>query len=178
MNLLIAGIGANLTFGVLSSFAATTRGVVDLIGTIKQSGGPDIKKAIDELDLEATLKIIHCMVSEIYVDDQTPGTIIICLKSLMDVIRMIYDELGKINYRLQYNNSLWFGLTFRSYRFINCESRLRTYMIVLENRKKLLIDIINMQNRMFKNQTIFTPEITGACTKNIEMITHDNLKLS
>lgn len=177
MNLLIAGIGANLTFGVLSSFAATTRGVVDMIGTIKQSCGPDIKKAIDELDLETTLKIIHCLVSEIQIDDRTPETIHVCLKSLMDVVRLIYDELGRINYRLQYNNSLWVGKTFRSYRFINCESRLRTYMIVLENRKKLLIDIINMQDRMVRNQNIFTPYIPNSCSKNIDMVTPENKRL-
>jgi len=155
MNLLIAGIGANLTFGLLSSITSTTKGIYDMIDYIKHTGSTDIKKTIEELDLEATIKIIHCTIAEIYIDHDTPSALHVCLKSLIDVIKLIYTELEKINNRIKYNNSLWVGKTFRSYRFANCEKRLRSYMKILESRKKLLIEILGIRGQMIKNQDIY-----------------------
>lgn len=154
MNFFVSSMGSNITISLLSSFASTSKGIYGLIAQMKHSGKSDIKKVIDDMDLLTTLKIIQCLIMEIDMNKEQPITLQICLKSLIEIIHSIHEELEKINYRLQYNDSLWIGRTIRSYGFNNCEKRLDAYIKKLENRKKLLIDILSVKNHMFRNQHI------------------------
>jgi hypothetical protein len=154
MNILIGALGANLTIGFISSITSATTGICSVVDRIRQSSAVDIKRVIDELDIELTVKMIQCMISEINLDQHSPATLQVCLKGLIDCLKEITDELAKICYRLQYNESLWLGQSIRGYGFENCHARLRASMKRLENRKNMLLQTLSVKDSMYRNKQL------------------------
>jgi hypothetical protein len=156
MNYLVAGLGANITVGLISAITATTNSVYTLSTNISKStstGSEEIKQIIKETDLETKIKVIQYLLCEINIDEHSPNTIHYCIKSINDAINDILDELEKINYRMQYNNNIWVGASIRSYGFKNCRRRLIAYVKTLENRYTTLMSILSVKDKMYRKRT-------------------------
>ena len=160
MNFVIGVIGANLTLGVISGITGTANSIYTLSSTILQTtanGANEIKQIIRETDLEIKIKTTQLLLCELKINENSPNTVIYCIQAIKDAIREIADELDKIYYRMQYNNSLLFGATIRAYKFHNCKSRLHAKLKNLESRNQSLISIMTIQNLMYKND-LFTEQ--------------------
>ncbi len=157
MNLIIGAIGTNLTLGLISGIAGTTNGVYTMISNIAKStanGANEIKQIIKETDLEVKVKTVQFLLCEIEVNNGSSHTLQYCVKSIKDAIKDINDELEKIYYRMQYNDNLWVGSRVRSYKFHNCKARLQAKLCNLESRVNSLIQILGVENKMVKNDTL------------------------
>jgi hypothetical protein len=157
MNIVLGTVGANLTFGVISGIASATNGVYSLAGNIARStanGANEVKQIIKESDLEVKVKTVQFLLCEIKIDEMSPYTLLYCVESIKDAIQDIAEELEKIHYRMQYNNNLWIGLSFRAYKFHNCRTRLHAKLKNLESRSRTLIGILAINNKMYKNNEL------------------------
>lgn len=176
MNIVIGALGANLTLGLISGVSGTATSVYTLISTIKQrtnNGAEEIKQIIQETDLEGKIKTTQFFLSEIKIDNNTPYTVIYCANLINDAIVSIVDELNKIYQRMQYNNNIWIGSSVRAYKFHNCMLRLKARLDTLEERKKSLIDILSVQDKMYKNDKI--KEQIGQLTYQIQPDDQNNI---
>ena len=180
MNYLIAGIGANVTLSLISAITATTNGVYTLVNNVSSStatGAGDIKLLIKKKDLEMKMKMMQYLLCEITIDDNSPITLHWCIKGIHDAIKDITDVLHKINYRMQYNNSLLIGASVRSYSFHNCYKRLEAAIETLENRYEMLINILKIKKNMYKNEELESAlsESQIVCDK-LDMQTANNIR--
>lgn len=151
MNIVLGQLGLSATLGLISGVTGTTQNIYALIGRMTQSNMCDINKIIQETDLEMTIRVLECLVSEIKLDEKSPVTINICLKGIHSAVKDIEGELEKIKYRLEYNKNIWVLSSFRSFKFQNCSSRLKNYLNIIENRKKLLFEVLTVQNCLVRN---------------------------
>jgi hypothetical protein len=147
MNFIIPALSANLTLSLISTITSTTNSVYTLsknVSNTKVKGPEQINLLIEKRDLAVNLDLIKTQLQEIKVDDKTPKTLIKIMKYLSNVIDNIDDELKKINYRIEYNNKLYFANMFREYKFDNCYKRLETNIDILEMRYQKLLNILNV----------------------------------
>ena len=98
--------------------------------------------------------MIQFILSELKITNETPTSLYYCISKIYDAIKDISDELSKINYRIQYNHNLWFGSSLRAYGFKNCYNRLETKMMTLEKRYIMLIELLTIEKKMYKNKDL------------------------
>lgn len=156
MNFLIGIIGANFTFGLLSGLTTALNSAYSLttvIATRTSNGADDIKNTIKDSDIENKLKIIQHLLQEIKINQKTPNTMIECINSINDVIKELTDELQKINYRMNYNDRVWLP-SVRAYSFKNSNMRLLQHIKKLDSRYLMLLEILRIENMMYKNSDI------------------------
>lgn len=157
MNFLIPALGANLTFGLISTATSATNSAYTLIGNISRStstGAEDIILFIKGHDLEMKIKITQYLLCEVKIDDNSPITLKCCVKSIQNAIEDIGEELGKIKFRMEHNDNLWIGKSFRGYNFHNCKARLAANISTLELRYNRLLEIISIQDKLYKNNKL------------------------
>jgi hypothetical protein len=159
MNFLIGAIGAHVTLSLLSGITSTANGIYSLSTNIKNAtsiGAKEVKQIIKETDLEVNIKTIQFLLCEIKLTENSPYTLQYCIQSIRDCIKDISEELEKIHYRMQYNDNLWYGQSLRSYKFHNCRERLDSHIKNLKSRRKALIEILKIENTLYKNNDLET----------------------
>lgn len=172
MNLLIASLGANITLGLITATTSATNGLYTLcnnISTTTATGANEIKQIIKERDLEVRIKMMQYLLCEIDINENSPCTLHYCMNSIKSAIKDISNELEKIHYRMQYNNNLWVGGSVRAYGFKNCKLRLKAHIDTLETRYKMLISILSIENKMYRN-----PELEQTLSQSVMMINEVN----
>lgn len=109
-----------------------------------------IQKIIKDTDIEATIQTIDFYMKSF---DETVlynnNAIKHCVEKLNEVINSIVNELNRINDKIQYNNTLYFGYvlsTFRVYNFKTSKKRLISHIDILHKRWKMFLDIMNINN--------------------------------
>ena len=156
MNFAIGALGAHLTIGLVSGLTSAINGVYTLSGNISSStntGAINVKQMIKETDLEFKLKAVQIMLFELKINENTTYSVKYCIVSIKEIIDEISEELIKIHYRLQYNDTIWFGPSIRSYNFHNCIGRLKSSLVNLDYRRKTLKDMLLMEtsSKLVKN---------------------------
>jgi len=156
MNFIVGAIGANLTLGLVSGISSLASNLYNLSSAITTitNGYDDIKQIIRETDLEIRIKTIQFIICEIKTTKDTPHTLYFCIQEIKNAIKDIGKELEQIQYRINYNNSLLVGATFRKYKFHNNKSRLVSLIKTLDNRYNMLLEILKIENNMFQNKDI------------------------
>jgi hypothetical protein len=157
MSFVIGALGAHLTFGLISGLSETVKSAYNLISTIMQrtsNGAEEIKQFIQKIDVENKIKTAQFLLHEIEITENTPNTIMYCIQSIDEAIKEIVDELDKIYNRMQYNSNLWVGSSIRSYKFQNCMLRLQAKVDKLEDRKKTLINVMSIKDKLHKNEKL------------------------
>jgi len=183
MNFIVGAIGTNLTLGLIQGIAGTTNGIYTMISNIARStanGSDEIRQIIKDTDLEVKVKTIQYMLQEIKIDEASPHTLQYCVRSIRDAINEISQELEKIHYRMQYNDNLWVGATFRSYRFHNCRIRLGAKLQNLESRYGTLLGLLPVKDQMHQDPGLDDQMIIKGPVQDVSKIAenmHNNIKL-
>lgn len=167
MNLLIVGLGTNITLGLITATTSATNGLYTLCNNIAHTtatGANEIKQIIKENDLEIRIKMMQFLLCEIKVSETSPCTLTYCMNSIKSAIQDISNELEKIHYRMQYNNNLWVGSSVRAYGFKNCKLRLKAKIDTLETRYTMLVGILSIENKMYRN-----PELEQTLSQSVMM---------
>lgn len=183
MNFIVGAIGTNLTLGLIQGIAGTTNGIYTMISNIAKStanGSDEIRRIIKTTDLEVKIKTIQYMLQEIEINEKSPITLQYCIRSIRDAINDISQELEKIHYRMQYNDNIWIGSTFRSYRFHNCSQRLTDKLYNLESRYNTLLGLLPVKEQIHKNDQLENDQILVHPEKEVLKSTQNlqkNIKL-
>jgi len=151
-------VGIDLGFKLINSASTSAQNISALMGFIQsESNEGKLIGLLKSTDIEITVKILECIISEINVNNKTPNSVINCLKGLHEILTKIENELHVIKLRIEYNKSLYILKAFRSYNFISNINKIKNYLLVLENRKKLLFETIEISHSLVKghiNQSI------------------------
>lgn len=144
-------VGIDLGLQMVSGVVTCARNISGIIGFIKvDDDKSELIHLLKRTDIEVTVVILECIVTELDVDENTPNSVINGLKSLHEVLSWIENELTIIKERVEYNRSLYFLKHWRSYGFTSNIKHIEDFMGILENRKKLLFETIEISNSLKK----------------------------
>lgn len=155
MNLVIGILGTNIILSTVSSVSCTIDNINNVLSSIRNNtnnGELETINMIEETNLEVKTKLVHLLVCELNIHDYTPYTVKYCIHEINKNLTIIKFELDNINKRVQYNNSLWFGKSVRSYKFHNAKNRLTLYLNNLESLYTKLINILTIEHKLTKNE--------------------------
>lgn len=176
MNIIVGAIGTNITLGLIQGIAGTTNGIYTMISNIARStanGSDEIRQVIKTTDLEVKVKTIQYMLQEIKIDEKSSHTLQYCVRSIRDAINEISKELEQIHYRMQYNDNLWVGSTFRSYRFHNSTIRLTAKLHNLESRYNTLLGLLPIKEQIHKNDKLENDQIIAQPADDVLKTSHN-----
>ena len=153
METVVGTIGFTAATTIVNSISTLSSNIYFLINHIKINKDVyhnDIFKKILETDIEATIKLLQSIISEIpkYFDN-TNISIVIALKNVQEIIAQIDSELTEIHNKVKYNTTLYFFVNFRSY---DCKEELDKIVIlinILEKRRDNLFKTLEI----FKNKS-------------------------
>ena len=122
------------SIAILSSSVGYIYSVIDSIKKYHSYSGSlvDLNNFILEYDLRAKLEIYSLMMNDL--GDVKNATIRQCVFNILDTIKLMELEMKKIEKCLQYNNSLIFAKSWRSYDFKSNLETLKCLTKQLENR--------------------------------------------
>jgi len=150
MQAVIGTIGMVTATSVINSITCLSSNVFTLVGYIKLTKNiyqNDIIKILNKTDIEATIKLLHTMITEIPTYYNTSISVVTALKDVQEIISSIEDELKEIHRKITYNNTLYFMSSWRSY---DCKENLDSIEIkvnILDRRRDNLFKILEV----FKN---------------------------
>ncbi len=143
----IGGIGLSLAANCIATLTTSANGIYTLIGNISGSGLiPDITHFLDESDIEDQIRTLVLLLKEIDVDKNPTRTLSSSLRSLQECVSQIEEILHDVKVRLEYNKSLWFMVSLRSYGFTDIVKKLKVLKITLDSRQDKLFDILKINN--------------------------------
>lgn len=176
MNLIIGAIGANLTLGVLTGATSMINSVYALTKNLSNSTSThadEVKKILKETDLEVRVKTIQLLIDELSKDirlSEQTESVKYCMEKINEATKDIYEELEKINFRLQYNDALMYGSFYRAYKFDNCKYRLLEKIKILESRYESLTKISSIKKNFSTEQLTYAHDAIKFDENNYDKI--------
>ena len=144
-------VGIDLGLQVVTGVVTCARNISSLMGFIKTDDDKsELITLLRNTDIEVTVVILECIVSELDVDKRTPNSVVNCLKSLHEILSQIEGELTTIKTRVEYNRALWYLKSFRSYGFTTNITQIESLLTILKNRKELLFETIEIMHALKK----------------------------
>jgi hypothetical protein len=157
MEYFITAVTANMTIGLISGMSSTVNSIFSLSSNIAKSKSKDtneISQLIKITNLELKIKLIKSLLNELNIDHNITNKVNIVVKSIIEAVNDINDEQIKINYRIEYNKKCWVDAS--KYGFNNCYKRLANNIKILDERYKLLIDMLSITQKKSINNYDFT----------------------
>ena len=147
---MIKTIGIDFTLKCISTLTASSQGIYSLIKNINSCASPDISLILQQLDLEVNIKILESLIRELASDIRKhhSHTLALCVQELKNCVEQIENQLIQIEFRVNYNGSLWFFRSIRSYGFDDIIANISVLKMKLDNRKQLLFDVIKINNHL------------------------------
>ena len=149
---IITEVGFTALLGTATALTSTSANVYTLIYNIVKYSGPNkvnIITSINKLDIENTLKITELMLREIPKEKIRSNSVMQGVESIYEIIKKIEQELRSIYTKLKYNEKLWILNYWKAYDCSTHLQKLQTYNEILEKRKKLLYEILQIKNDIF-----------------------------
>ena len=134
-------IGSNIldiptAIKIISSSVTTIYGIVDSVTKSKSMHLTDLNEFLIKCDLKANLNVYTSLIKEL--GETNSETVTLCIHNIQDTIKALELEMLDINRKTKYNDSLYFGVSWRSYSFHNNIKRLSDFIDILDKRIKNL----------------------------------------
>jgi hypothetical protein len=150
MQAVIGTIGMVTATSVVNSITTLSSNIFTLVGHIRLTKNihhNDIMKIINKTDIEATIKLLHTIITEIPDYYNNSYSVVIALKDVQDIISSIEEELKDIHTKITYNSSIYFMANWRSYDCKDNLDSIETKVSILDRRRDNLFKILEV----FKN---------------------------
>lgn len=146
--LLINTMSIDLTLKCISILSSSVQNIFGIVDKFKghSNDNNSVYIKLKKLDIENDLILINTLLSEINVEKNHSKSLSLCLERLKECVLEIENELKIIDYRVNYNNSLWLFKSVRTYGFENRIKALEVLKENLDNRKNNLFEIIKITN--------------------------------
>jgi hypothetical protein len=142
--------------GSVSMATSLANGVYTLSDRIirsTDSGVTDIKRLITSSDLKSKISIMDLFIKEIDINDTIPYSIKESIESIKIAIKDIEKELKQIQYRIEYNDNLYFtAVGTRAYKFNNSYKRLESKIVTMSTRYETLKSLYSMRQLLNPNR--------------------------
>lgn len=153
---LITSLSVTAVMGTVTMATSLANGIYTLSDHIiksTDSGVANIQRLIAASDLRNKIKIMSLFIREIEINDETPHSIKQAISSIKDAISDIDKELKQIQYRIDYNDNMYFTAAgLRSYKFDNSYKRLEAKIMTLNNRYDTLKSLFSMRHLLNPNR--------------------------
>jgi hypothetical protein len=148
MDILIGAITIGTITPVINSISTISQNVFSMLNLLKTTvSQPDVQIFLYNSDIEATLYLIHTIITEIpsYYNDSV--SIIIALQNMQQIILEIELELKNIHEHILYNDSLYIMKNIRGYNLLPLIEKVSNKILILDKRKDNLFRTLEI----FKN---------------------------
>lgn len=136
-----------LGYGLVSvAISDTSHSILNILkGTIFDSSNyPGLTKFMEKHDIKNTIKIIETLICDIDEDIQKINSVHLALESVHETISKIKDELNNIEIEISYHKNNRFFADYRTPYYHPYLKKIEDLHIILQNRIKFLIDILNL----------------------------------
>ena len=157
-NEVVKRVGMDITVKILSGLSSSAHGIYGLLYYIQSESKSKIGNLLKKTDIQTTVKVLENFICELDINEETPETIIFCLKQLHNSLVNIENNLKLIFDKIKYNKSLLIFSGMRSYTFEDNISNIKDELEILENRRRLLFETLNLSKTLKKgnyNKQIF-----------------------
>ena len=138
--------GIIATAVAISSIPTIGKGLLKLGSQIYNStstGADKMESYLIETDLENKIATINLFINVLKLE-KTSAVVQHCIEAIESTITDIKNELMKTQYRMKYNDSLYFATSIRAYRFWTTKNRLVGLVHILDQRFDSLIQILKI----------------------------------
>lgn len=156
MEYIITSLSMTAMMGSVSMATSLANGVYTLSDRIirsTDSGVTDIKRLITSSDLKSKISIMDLFIKEIDINEIIPYSIKKSIESIKIAIKDIEKELKQIQYRIEYNDNLYFTAAgTRAYKFNNSYKRLEAKIVTMSNRYETMKSLYSMRKLLNPNR--------------------------
>lgn len=145
MNVVLGTIGMISASSVVNSMHTLSNSIFSLLGKIrltKHVYDKEIEETIMKTDLEKTLQLLNIIIKGI---ETTNEPVLLALTNLQNIITEIENELKDIYEKIQYNSSLHFFISWRSFDLRKNIKDLILKIEVLEKRRLYLFETMKLK---------------------------------
>lgn len=149
----LGALSLDVGLRIVSGVSSSAKNIAGLMGIIKEKGyNSEMLKTLESTDIEATINVINLFITELDdINDNTPSSLMQCLKNIHESIQHIEGELKKIKERLEYNKTIKYFTYVRTYGFKNSMKRIQKHKLVLEERWNLLRQTLELKKHLKKD---------------------------
>lgn len=141
MNYYLSLLGTTMSLSLVNKMSTTMSNVYTLVCSLSKQPS-QVTELLHKSDIVNTIKVIEQYVKDLQSSDMFHSrTMTLCLESLNEVILQIKNELDRIQFKMKYNEKIWFLSSVRKYNFRSSCERLADAIDVLNLRRKLLFEI-------------------------------------
>lgn len=140
-------LGNVMISNTITNMISNINEITTCFKSMKSTDAEKILYELETLDIFATLNVIESLMRNINYNNPT---IEICINNLKEIINKILIEVDTLHTMTNYNKSLWFFQSWRSYDYNNNFKNLSTYKKVLDNRLDLFIKMVQINNITFE----------------------------
>jgi hypothetical protein len=167
MQSVLGAIGMVTATSVINSISTLSTNIFTLVGFIKITKNihqNDIIRILNKTDIEATIKLLNAIITEIPEYYNHSYSVVIALKDVQEIISSIEEELKDIHNKITYNSNIYFLSNWRCY---DCKDNLDSIEIkvsILDRRRDNLFKLLEV----FKNIIIKCEDKNNIIKKIIE----------
>ena len=152
MQYMVSTVGIDLGFKIVTGLSTSAKSIYGIINCINNDETQiDLAELLESTDVKETVENLELFVKEISISQDTPETIIKSLKGLNNALSSIENEFKLIHDKIKWNKSLKIFISVRSYKFHDNIHRINNLLKILEQRKKLLFDMLILRPFLKKN---------------------------
>lgn len=132
-----------------------TNNLCNYITSTGETKIPEIKRLMTkfvDLDLEATIRVAESVINEIK-NKQLSTSVETSINNLKEIIGKIEIELVDIYTKINYNKSLYFLSSLRSYDCTIPIENIINHEKILQKRLKLLLNMLSINDKILKDKT-------------------------
>lgn len=158
----VSAIGADLGFKIVTGIASSARNITTLMGFIKKKGSKtELIEFLEEKDIVMRVNTLHCVVSELKINKNTPVSISNCLKGLHQIIKSIEYELTAIRKKIEYNKKIYWAAKFRKFKLKSNLRNINNFVEIMESRRKLLYETVSIGDNLIRGNINETNLLEG-----------------
>jgi tRNA U34 5-carboxymethylaminomethyl modifying GTPase MnmE/TrmE len=149
----IGTLGMVTATSAINSITTLSSNIFTLVGYLrltKSTYNKDIITILNKTDIEATIKLLQTIISEIPEYYNSSLSVVEALKNVQEIIGSIEDELKEIHKKITYNSNLYLLSSWRSYDCKNNLDSIEIKVSILDRRRDNLFKILEV----FKNLEI------------------------
>lgn len=143
---LLSITGTDIIVKALTVTTTTTLNLIKHLTSLDQPSLNQIKKDLEDLDLEKEVLVINAFIEELNEDYYIKNSVKIALENLNSILIKINEEIETIKTVVNDHNEKWFN-TWRSFDCGECINNIKQHYTILEKRMDMVIKLLSIRKK-------------------------------
>lgn len=138
----VTTLGTDIAIKTLTTTTSSIGTVISYLTTNTKPGASEITNTLSTLDLEFTITIINCVITE-YTEKELTPSVQKAILGVNEILECINKELNVIKEAIEYHNSKYLK-NWRSFSWSGNTETIKKYNDILKNRYQMLLELLKI----------------------------------